>query len=438
MLRTILLEIVVIALLVVANGVFAMSEIAVVSARKARLLHQARRGDGGAARALRLSENPDRFLSTVQIGITLIGVFAGAFGGATIASQLDARLETIPGLAPYSEAIGVGAVVLFITYVSLIIGELVPKRIALNAPERIAAMVAPGMHLLSTVAAPAVAFLGFSTRVVMRVLRVPPKTDTPVTTEELRVLLHQGVAGGTIGDQERQILDRALRLARRPVRAVMTPRVDVEWLDLTRPIAELREKANRSPHHRFPVAVEQVDQIRGIVSLKDLLRADVRSTADLQNYVREPVVFSENGSTLTLLQRFQQSRKYLAVIIDEFGGVEGIVTPNDILEALVGQLPETGDSDQPLFVRQADGSWSIDAAADLDDVESMTGFSPLPARKDEFQTIAGYVVNLAGRIPRAGEVVDTDDYQFEILKGGPRRIDRIVMRKMRDEETSRA
>jgi putative hemolysin len=427
MFQTIAVEIVIILLLVVANGVFAMSEIAVVSARKARLHNLARHGSRRAAVALRLAERPDRFLSTVQIGITLIGVAAGAFGGATVAAQIDAHLETVPGLVDYSEAIGVGVVVLGITYLSLIIGELVPKRLALNAPEQIATAVAPGMNFLSRLASPAVSFLSFSTDVVMGLLRVKPREESPITSDELRVLLHQGVAGGTIGAEESQILDRALRLAQRPVRAVMTPRVEMTWLDLNLSIEELREQVRRSPHHRFPAAVERVDQIRGVVTLKDLWRDDVNGTNDLSKYLAQPLVVPEGASALSLLQRFRESRNHLGIVIDEFGGVEGLVTPTDIFEALVGELPEAGEAYEPSMIKRADGSWSVDAAIDLEEFKTRSSIFSLPDQKEEFQTLAGYLITHAGRIPRLGDIITVGEYDFEIIDVDGRRIDRILV-----------
>ncbi|HUP50343.1 MAG TPA: hemolysin family protein, partial [Thermoanaerobaculia bacterium] len=430
MTQPIVVEIGVIFLLVLANGVFAMSEIAVVSSRKTRLSQMARAGSRRAAAALRLAENPDRFLSTIQIGITLIGVFAGAFGGATIARQIDDYLETIPALYSYSEAIGIGVVVLGITYLSLILGELVPKRLALNAPERVAAFVAPAMHFLSRLGAPAVHVLGASTRLVLRILRVQPAAESPITPEELRVMLHQGVAAGTIGKEERAILDRALRLAARRVRAVMTPRVEIEWLDASLPLSELRARAARSAHHRFPLAAGRIDEIRGIVTLKDIYRPDVDSTMALERHIQQPLFVPETATALSLLQEFRETRNHLAVVVDEFGGVEGIVTPTDILEALVGELPEAGEAYEPAIVLREDGSWSVDAAVDLEELESVTGIPVLPEQKEEFQTVGGYLIGRAGGLPRLGDVIRVGDYQFEIIDVDGRRLDRIIVSRL--------
>jgi putative hemolysin len=430
MVKEIVLELVFIVFLVLANGVFAMSEIAVVSSRKARLLHQARSGSSRAAAALKLAENPDRFLSTVQIGITLIGVFAGAFGGATIAEQIDRALEAIPGLGPYSEVIGVGTVVLVITYLSLVLGELVPKRIALNRPERIAAFIAPAMHTLSRLAAPAVYVLSASTRAAIKLLHIRPAPEPAVTGEEVRLLLQQGMQAGTISPEERETVDRVFRMGGRPVRALMTPRVDVEWLDLTRPLEENRAKASASPHSYFPVADGRIDAVKGIVRLNDLWAPGVATSADLVTRGREPLYVPRSTSSFALLAMFREKRNHFAVLTDEFGGMDGIVTPTDILEALVGELPDTSEEDEPTVTKRRDGSWSIDATADLAEVATVLGLFELPDQKTEYQTLGGYLVNRFRRMPRLGDTIDIGDFRFEILDIDGRRIDRVLISRI--------
>lgn len=438
MVQQIALELVIIVVLIVANGVFAMSEIAVVSARKARLEHLARNGSRRAAAALRLAENPDRFLSTVQIGITLIGVFVGAFGGATIADQIDQRLETIPGLAPYSEAIGVGFVVLVITYLSLVLGELVPKRLALNAPERIATAIALPMNRLSRIAAPAVHLLTVSTRAVLWVLRARPGKEPLLVEEEMNVLLRQGMKEGSVVREEQQMVERVFRLGVRSVRSVMTPRVDLEWLDLTQPFDELRGSAVRTARHHLPVAAGRIDDIKGIVATKDLCSGAITTTSELTQKLHAPLFIPETSSALELLTRFRETRIHVAVVLNEFGGVDGIVTPTDILEALVGALPENGDVREPLAVYRDDGSISVDAAIDLADVESMLGISPLPDQKAGFQTLAGYLIGRLGHLPRQGEAIEISGYRFEVLDMDGRRLNRILIRKMNTEPESPA
>ena len=421
------LEILLIVLLVLANGAFAMSEIALVSSKKVRLQHLARRGSRRAAAAVRLMEHPDRFLSTVQIGITLIGVFAGAFGGATIADQLDEHLETIPGLGPYSEAIAMAAVVIGISYLSLVLGELVPKRLALHAPERIATAVAGPMRWLSRIAAPAVYLLTSSTRGVLRLLRVRQRTDPPVTEEDLRALLWLGAKAGTIEPEERDIIDRAFRLDARRVTSVMTPRVDLEWLDSRKPLEALREQVARSSHDWFPVAAERIDDLAGVVRGKELWTRAEEASRGVNAIVYEPLYVPESASALSVLQRFRETRTHFVVVVDEFGGIEGIVTPVDILEALVGELPEIGDVDEPDIVTRDDGSLSVDAATDLAELKLALGIDFIAGQKDGYQTVGGYVVEHLGSQHRIGASFVVNDIRFEVLDTDGWRIDRVLV-----------
>lgn len=429
------LEVVLILLLVLANGFFAMSEIALVSARKPRLQQLAHRGSRRAGGALRLANNPDRFLSTVQIGITFIGVFAGAFGGATLAREIDDRLETIPGLAPYSGAIGVGIVVLAIGYLSLVVGELVPKRLALNNPERIAILVAPAMSFLSRAAAPAVALLSGSTRAVLRLCGAGEAGGPLVTEEEVKAMAWAGSEAGTIDRAEREMVERVFRLGNRPVTALMTPRVDLDWLDTTQPLEALRAKVSASTHEWFPIASERVDAVRGIVRGSDLWSSKVSGSEELARVAREPIFVPDSVSAAALLQRFRESRVHVAVVIEELGGVKGIVTPTDILEALVGELPEHGDAEEPMVVRREDGSWSVDATADLDEVKLLLGIEYLEGQKDSYQTIAGYVADRLGDHPRVGASFVVDRLRFEVLDTDGRRIDRILVEERAPEPT---
>ena len=428
--QRIALEVFLILLLLLANGVFAMSEIALVSARKPRLRLRAQQGSRRAAAALRLAEDPDRFLSTVQIGITLIGVFAGAFGGATIAAQIDQRLEEIPALARWSEVIGVGVVVLGIGYLSLVLGELVPKRVALDNPEKVASAVAPAMALLSRLAAPAVALLGLSTRAVLRLLRVRPAQEPVVTEEELITLLRLGTKAGTIEREEREMVERVFRLGDRPVTAVMTPRIELEWLDTTRPLAELRRQVAASTHEWFPVARERIDAVTTVARGKDLWAEGLETTADLERVAREPLFVPDSVTAVELLERFRETRNHVAVVIEEFGGVEGLVTPTDILEALVGELPGQGDVEEPMVVRREDGSWSFDAATDLDEVKLRLGIEFLEGQKDSYQTIAGYVVYRLGYRATVGASFEVGDHRFEVADTDGRRIDRILVERI--------
>lgn len=429
----VLIEIILIAVLILANGVFAMAEIAVVSARKARLQRAAQKGNRRAATALDLANNPDAFLSTVQVGITTIGVLAGAVGGATIASQIDAFVERIPALQPWSEAIGVGVVVVTITYLSVVVGELAPKRIALNYPERIAMALAPPMRALSRFASPLVAVLGGSSRVILWLLRIPRLPHAPVTEEELRILLRQGALAGTIEKHEGEIVERVFRLGDRPARAIMTPRTEVEWVDIARPLSDLQEIARASSHSRFPVIDGLPNHVLGSLHAKHFL--DAHDLEDLRTRIEPVVTVSETLRGLELLERFRETRARMAVVVGEFAAVEGIATPQDILEGLVGELPEAGVEYEPPIIVRDDGSWSVDAFVDMEELKAVTGAQAFSGQKDGvYQTIAGWVIEQLGHIPKIGETLEASGYRFEIADMDGRRVDRIIVSRLPNPE----
>lgn len=430
---SILLETLIIVAMIVANGVFAMSEIAVVSARKARLLHRAKSGNKRAEAALRLAEHPDRFLSTIQVGITTVGVLAGAFGGATIARELAAIFVTYPSIAHWSGTIAVAVVVAAISFLSIVIGELVPKRIALGAPEAIAAAVAPAMERLSRLAYPLVTLLGWASSALLALLRIKPREEMPITEDELRLLLHQGAKAGTIEAGERQIVERVFVLGGRPVRSVMTPRTDVEWLNLERPIEELRAKAQESAHGLFPIADGTIEKVVGVIGAKDLWAATVSSGAGLRPLARTPLYVPEKLPVLRVLEMFRETRNHVAIVVDEYGAVEGLVTPRDLFEALVGELPSEDREVEPEVVARADGSWSLDAGLDIEEVKLLLAIDALEGEKDSYQTIAGYVIERLHRLPQIGEFVESNGWRFEIIDMDGRRVDRIIVSRVGGE-----
>jgi len=426
------LEVLLLLLLVLAMGVFAMSEIALVSVRRPRLQRLALRGSKSAARALQMSENPDRFLPMVRIGISMIGIIAGAFAGATLAAHIDRALETIPALAPWSEVVGVTVVVLGIGCLSLVFGELVPKRLALNNPERVAILVARPIEILTRIAKPVVSFTVWSTSTVLRVLGQRETTTAPVTEVELNAMARAGTEAGTIEKHEREIVERAFRLGSRPVTAIMTPRVDLEWLDLAKPIDELRAQAAASTHEWFPVAHEKIDDFRGIVRAKDLWSEPIAESADLAGITHEPIFVPDRMSVFRLLERFRETRKHVGMVVEEFGSVKGMVTQTDLLEGLVGELPQQGDTEEPMIVKRDDGSWSIDAATDLDEVKLVLGVEFLDGQKESYQTAAGYLVDRLGDRPAIGASIEVNGLRFEVLDTDGRRIDRILVEKAAD------
>jgi putative hemolysin len=350
-------ELLVILLLIVANGVFAMAEIAIVSARKARLQQWVQEGNARARMALELAQHPGDFLSTVQIGITLVGILAGAFGGARIAEPLADALRPVPGVGPYSETLSLGLVVVGIAYLSLIVGELVPKQLALTSPERLAAAVAGPMRLVSRLASPAVRLLSRSTAAVLRLFRVRPVPEPPVTESEIRLMMQQGAQAGVFEAAEHEMVQGVFRLGDRRIGSLMTSRTDIVWLDLDDPPEELRRRITETVHSWVPVCRGELDHLVGVARAKDLLVPLLTGQlGELDALIRPPVVVPESLPALRVLERFRQAGIHRALVVDEYGGIQGLVTPVDLLEALVGDIPDAGMPAEPAAVRRDDGS----------------------------------------------------------------------------------
>ncbi|HEV7368926.1 hemolysin family protein [Arenibaculum sp.] len=421
------LEIATIVFLTLLNGVFAMSELALVSSRRGRLQHMAGRGDRGAKTALRLIEDPSRFLSTVQIGITLVGVIAGAFGGATLGQRLGAWLQAFPALGGYGSVIGVGSVLVAITYLSIVLGELIPKRIALRNPERTAALVAMPMRMLSKAAAPFVWLLGTSTDALLRLLGLHGERETTVTEEEVRSLITEGTQAGVFAPEEKEMIDGVLRLADRTVRGIMTPRPDIVWLDADDPrdavLAEIRDGG----HSRYPVCRGELDELVGIVHTRDLIGAVARDgMLDLAARAVPPLVVHDRMPILRLLDLMKKSGLHLAVVVDEYGSIEGVATITDILETIAGDLPEPGEPPERAAVRREDGSWLVEGWMPVDEFEDLLHLQGLRGTGD-YQTIAGFVLHRFGRVPAAGDAFDHEGTRYEVVDMDGRRIDKILV-----------
>jgi putative hemolysin len=433
-----LLEILIILGLVLLNGYFAMSELAVVSARPARLEAQARKGGRAARLALGLHRDPGRMLSTVQIGITLVGIVAGAFGGAALAEPLDDALARIPGLAPFSAEIAYTLVVVAITYLSLIIGELVPKQLALRAPERVAALVAPVIDLLSRISTPAVWLLDASSRLVLRLLGSEAQLRETVTEEEVRTLIAEGTRTGVFDEREQEMIGRVLRLADRPVRAIMTPRVELVWLDVEDDPAEIARVIKESGHSRFVIGKGSLDDVLGIVHVRSLLDACLAGRMlDLPAAVRPALVLHDNMPVLRALEALRQARVSMALVVDEYGEVEGVVTVEDVLEAVVGDMPERRLGEEPAIIRREDGSLLMDGLLALDEVKLTLGFESLPDEKT-YHTLGGFILAQFGRVPKEGQTIAYGGWRFEVVDMDGRRIDKVLVRRStaRDEEQS--
>jgi putative hemolysin len=421
-------DLLIILLLIIVNGALAMSEIAVVSARKARLQQSAEAGDTRARAALELAKHPTRFLATVQIGITLVGVLAGAFGGASVAARLTPWIGRVPLLAPHSEAISLGLVVVVITYLSLVIGELAPKQLALYAPERVAAFSAQPMRWLSNLASPLVRLLSVSTELVLRIAGARPTTEPPVTPEEIGVLMAQGAQAGVFEKTEERIVKRLFRLGDRVARTLMTPRPEIVCLDLDDPLEENLSKLTAGVYTRFPVVRGSLDNVLGIVQAKDLLRPCLQECPlDLTAYLHPPLFVSETLSAFKLLEMFRETRVHTALVVDEYGSVQGLVTLNDVLEGIVGDMPAFDEPAEAEITRREDGSWLLDGMLDSERAREHLKLGALPgAERGAFHTLGGFIMMQLGRVPVAGDYFEWSGWRFEVVDMDDRRIDKVL------------
>ena len=431
-----MVPILVILLLIVVNGIFVMAEMALVSSRKPRLQQWANEGSSRPQTALELSANPDRFLATTQIGITVISILTGAYGERTLTSQLAMRLDGFPSVARYSESLAFAVVVALIAYFSLVIGELVPKRVALHNPERIAAAMAKPMNFFSRLGAPIVRLLGSSTRVVLRTFSLKPSDEPPVTQEEIKVMMEQGAEAGVFEEAEHDIVKSIFKLGDRAVSALMKPRREVVWLDLDDPFEETKKKLASSLYSRFPVGQGSLDNTLGIVQTKDLLTrclAGVR--IDLKENLRPPLFVPEGLPALKLLEMFKKSRTHMALVVDEYGGVEGLVTLNDILEDLVGDVASVDMPQERMIVQRPDGSWLIDGKLLIDDLKEALKIPKLPEElSGSYQTLGGLVMLQVGRVPVTGDTFEAAGHRFEVVDMDGKRVDKVLVTRLPDKE----
>lgn len=426
---TVALEIVIILLLLLINGLFAMSEMAVVSARKARLQHAAEEGNHAAATALALAREPAPFLSTVQIGITLIGILAGAFSGATLSRSLSAWLEQFELLAPYSAALSVLIVVGVITFLSLVIGELTPKRLALANPERVATLVAPPMTFLARLAAPLVSLLNFSSEALLRLLGVKTAAHTPVTEEEIKIMIEQGTASGVFEPIEEELVDRVFRLGDRSVKSLIIPRSDIVGLALDASEDEILRKIVSSGYARFPVVGESLDDVRGVVRAKDLLAQRLEGKPlDLLAVLQPPLFVPETMPALAVLERFKAHQTPMALVLDEFGGLVGLVTVEDVVSAIVGEIPEPGQAEEPEAFQRPDGTWLVDGMFSLEDFHELFNLKPRPEGAEKrYESVGGLVMAMLNRVPVVGDWFEWQGLRMEVVDMDGRRVDKVLV-----------
>jgi len=412
--------------LIILNGIFALSELAIVSASKARLQQEAEGGKPGAAVAIELADDPNRFLSTVQIGITLVGIFAGAFGGSAIAGDIAQFLiENLSVPANIAGQLGIGLIVLLTTYLSLVIGELVPKRIALSNPERFAAMIAPSMKRLSQISAPLVWFLSKSTEMVSRLLGVQGDDNKFITDFEVIAMVREGLTSGEFNAEEHEMVKGALELDDKRVREIATPRTEIAWLDINSAEEEIRQILRDTTYSAYIVAEDDIDNVIGVVRTKDLLTNIVLDNRiDLRAILKEPFYVPETAIAADVLQKFKVSEANMALVIGEYGGLEGIVTLNDIVEEVLGDL----DMQDVEPIQRADGSWLIDGQYPIIDLPELLSDFDLPEdEQTDYHTIAGFVLKRLGQIPKTADIFDWGGYHIEIVDMDGQRVDKVLI-----------
>ena len=432
-----LIAIAVVLLLIVLNGLFAMTELAVVSSRKSRLQARAERGDKGARKALKLSEEPTQFLSSVQVGITLIGILAGAYGQAAIAGEINAFLEaSFPAAAAWSEFVATARVVVCITYVSLIVGELVPKRIALIFPEAVASKMAGPISALAVVLKPFVMLLTISTSGILKALGIKDKDGSDVTQEEVETILAEGTSAGLIEPEEQLMIEEILRLGDRPIRVAMTPRPEVFWIALDDTEKQLRDEIRTCPYSRIVVARESdVDNPIGVVHKKDLLDSLLdNGEFNVEKLVAEPAFIPQSTSVLKALEILKGSKVHMAFVVDEYGAFEGVVTATDLLEMIAGDFNESHDEVNADIIKREDGSWLVDGRTDIDELADELGEEF--GETDGFHTVAGLVLHKLSRVPDEGDVLQLGRFEVEVIDMDDRRIDKLLFTQLirKDEE----
>ncbi|GAC1359641.1 MAG: hemolysin family protein [Ktedonobacteraceae bacterium] len=423
-------EIIIILLLILANSVLSMSETAFVSVRKARLQQRAEDGEVRARDALELANSPDKFLSTIELGMTLISILTGVFGGAMIAQWLAGYLRLVPWLAAYSDGFALTIIVIIITYLSLVIGELVPKRLALSNPERVTIIVARTMRMIARIVGPIVTLLSASTEGVLRLIGWRPSTDPPISQEEIRILIEQGRQVGVFEAEEQELVERIFTLRDRRVKDLMRRRPDIVWLDIAGPRETLNEVIKRTNYSRFPVCRGSLDNLLGIVRVKDLFLQKLAGSEelDIEPILQEPIYVFERTTTLKVLEMFRRTGSTLALVVQEDGNIQGLITLYDILRAIVGDVSFPDDIDDSRIVQREGESYILEGSFPIDKLKELLKLKMLPEEEQGgYSTVGGLILMTLGHIPRVGEVLNWGGYRFEVRQMEARRVTQVAI-----------
>lgn len=417
------IQILILVLLLLLNGLFVISEMAVVSSRKARLQQQANEGNKRAEAALKLAQNPNVFLSTAQIGITLVGILLGAVSGEAFSTPLEELLKRWPLLGPYADSLALGVVVVLITVLSIVAGELIPKRLALHEPEKIAASIAGPMTFVSKLFTPLVWLLGRATDFVLQIMGAKPSNEPPVTEEEIQLLIDQGTEAGVFEEAEQDMVEGVFSLSDSRVYSLMTPRVDIVWLDIKDKPDEIRNKISDSPYSRFPVCQDSLDTVLGIIKARDLLAPPGLSSENfkLKDKLRPAFYVPETMFASRALEVFKEKNAELMLVIDEFGSIQGLLTLNDIIEEIVGDIEV-----EPQATQRQDGSWLLDGMLEVDNFKEIFKAGKLP-HEDEYETLSGFVMTSLGRVPQTADHFEWNGLRFEVMDMDGRRVDKVLV-----------
>ncbi len=428
-------ELLILGILILLNGLFAMAEMAVLSSRKARLQHRAENGDSGAEKTLEVLEEPTRFLSSIQVGITLIGIFTGAFGGITLTAFINQCIRLIPGLEPYSTGISLGLVVAGIGYFSLVMGEIVPKRIAITHPETLASRLIFPLQAVGLITRPLIWFLTVSTELVLKLLRIRPDESPGVTEEEIKMMVRQGARAGVIEEMEENLVENAFNLNDLRVSQIMTPRLQLIWLDVQDSPEVNREKITGSGYSRFLVADGDPDQILGLVSVNRLFSRNAGTgSKDLKSCLQEAFFIPEHLLVSDLMVKLKENGQHLAVVVDEYGSVQGLVTLTDIVLTLVGDSATDPETGHPGVVTRADGSWLVDGMLPFHEFSELAELPETDEEWEGFNTVGGFVLNHLGKIPAEGDLFDSAGFRFEVVDMDGRRIDKLLVTRLADPD----
>lgn len=430
------MDLALLVVLISLNGIFAMSEIAVISARDSRLQKMAKDGRRGANSALSLKNNPASFLSTIQVGITMVGILSGAIGENALAEPLTTFIGTLPWLQPYAQPIALVVVVVTLTYFSVVVGELVPKHLGLLDPEKIASLVARPMKMLARIARPLVWFFSASSTFLLRILGAGKREQSSVTNEEIKLLMEQGAEAGIFHASERILVSNVLRLDEQPVVAIMTHRQDIHILDITKPEAELREDLATCPYSRIIVCRGGLDDVAGLLRTADLLQAALAcAPLDIAQYLRQPLYVPEYVTTTQLLENFRKAQLQCALVVDEYGDIQGLVTLTDVLTAIVGEVPSSSLVETQEFIKRADGSWLIDGGVSIERVKLTLDIrNDLPGEKSNtYHSLGGLIIHVLGRIPKETDQFEEQGYRFEVIDMDTNRIDKVLASRVHPE-----